>query len=425
MNIKKIVLNDFRGISNLELDLEGKSAVFFGVNGVGKSTILRAIDLLYANIISKLLRTQKKLANIDSDDIRLGRTKTTISADFLLNNIVFSYSRSMSKMNGRKHNQSQLNALVECFEENYIDSSYSDEQGNWIEVEDRKNMPVFVNYGVNRLVLDVPVLVSKKSNFTKLSAFDKAIESKIDFRSLFQWFRLQEDIENQTKVRENPDYEDKSLKAVVKAMLALLDDFDNVHIERKPLAMCVYKDGKSLKINQLSDGEKCVIALFGDLARRLTLANPELDDPLLGNGVVLIDELELHMHTSWQRKILRILKKTFPNIQFIITTHSPQILGEAGDDYNIYVLKQSEESIECEKTSSLIGWDSNVILEELMNTPHVNQNVKDKISTIYQLIFEKKYDAAETLIDELDRSTDGRAEGLAKARMLIARRRKF
>lgn len=425
MNIKRIELNDFRGISNLELDLEGKSAVFFGVNGVGKSTILRAIDLLYANIISRLLRTQKKLANIDSDDIRLGRTKTSIRAEFLLNNTVFPYSRSMSKMNGRKHNQSQLNALVECFEENYIDSSYSDEQGNWIEVEDRKNMPVFVNYGVNRLVLDVPVLVSKKSNFTKLSAFDKAIESKIDFRSLFQWFRLQEDIENQTKVRENPDYEDKSLKAVVKAMLALLDDFDNVHIERKPLAMCVYKDGKSLKINQLSDGEKCVIALFGDLARRLTLANPELDDPLLGNGVVLIDELELHMHTSWQRKILRILKKTFPNIQFIITTHSPQILGEAGDDYNIYVLKQSEESIECEKTSSLIGWDSNVILEELMNTPHVNQNVKDKISTIYQLIFEKKYDAAETLINELDRSTDGRAEGLAKARMLIARRRKF
>lgn len=69
----------------------------------------------------------------------------------------------------------------------------------------------------------------------------------------------------------------------------------------------------------MSDGEKCTMALLGDLARRLTLANPTLENPLLGKGIVLIDEIELHMHPSWQRKILSTLKNTFPNVQFMET----------------------------------------------------------------------------------------------------------
>ena len=151
----------------------------------------------------------------------------------------------------------------------------------------------------------------------------------------------QEDIENQAKVRNNNmGYEDRSLKVVKKAMLAMLDGFEDIHIERKSLSMKVTKNGRNFKINQLSDGEKCTISLFGDLARRMALANPGRENPLEGTGVVLIDELELHMHTSWQRKVLGVLKETFPNIQFIITTHSPQILGELDDKYNLVYLKK-------------------------------------------------------------------------------------
>ena len=203
-------------------------------------------------------------------------------------------------------------------------------------------MPVFVNYGVNRLVADIPLEAAKQKAFEKLNAFDKAIESKIDFRALFEWFRLQEDLENQQKVRSEKgmEYENRELKAVRTAMTAMLEGFDHIRIERQPLTMMVEKEGVSLNINQLSDGEKCTIALFGDLARRLAIANPALESPLDGTGVVLIDELELHMHTQWQRKILRVLKETFPNIQFLVTTHSPQVLGETGEDYNIITLKK-------------------------------------------------------------------------------------
>ena len=230
--------------------------------------------------------------------------------------------------------------MVEKIENNYIVKGYDDGEGNWIEETDDKNMPIFANYGVNRIVLDVPVRAPKEQ-FEKLDAFDKAIKSTIDFRNLFKWFRNQEDIENQAKVRNNNmGYEDRSLKVVKKAMLAMLDGFEDIHIERKSLSMKVTKNGRNFKINQLSDGEKCTISLFGDLARRMALANPGRENPLEGTGVVMIDELELHMHTSWQRKVLGVLKETFPNIQFIITTHSPQILGELDDKYNLVYLKK-------------------------------------------------------------------------------------
>lgn len=109
--------------------------------------------------------------------------------------------------------------------------------------------------------------------------------------------------------------------------------------------------------------------LFGDLARRMALANPSMPNPLEGEGVVLIDEIDLHMHPSWQRKVMGVLKKTFPNIQFIVTTHSPQVLGELNEDYNIFVLYHQDKCIVGRKYDSFIGWDSNVLLEEVMGTP--------------------------------------------------------
>jgi hypothetical protein len=204
----------------------------------------------------------------------------------------------------------------------------------------------------------------------------------------------------------------------------MLDGFEDIHIDRKPLAMKVRKDGKYLTINQLSDGEKCTIALFGDLARRMALANPERENPLEGIGVVLIDELDLHMHTSWQRKVLSVLKKTFPNIQFIITTHSPQILGEVDDTFKLFYVFKEGQRIALKSYKSFMGWDTNVILEEVMNTASVNQDIKRMLDEMYLLIEKKKFDEAEKLADILDEKSNGYAEGVTKARILISRERR-
>lgn len=425
MKLKSITLQNFKGIEDLTLSLDEKTTILFGINGAGKSTILRAVDLLYANILAKLTGSSKKLAELDSDDISYGKSKASIDAIFSFEDgTELKYGRSIDRAAGKKHKINDLKVLIKKFEDSYIVKGHDDGNGNWIEEVDNKNMPVFVNYGVNRIVLDVPLRVSNKEKFTKLSAFDKAIESTIDFRNLFKWFRNQEDIENQEKVRKNANYEDKSLSAVKRAMVAMFDGFEDIHIDRKPLAMKVKKDGKYLKINQLSDGEKCTIALFGDLARRMALANPQRENPLEGTGVVLIDELDLHMHTSWQRKVLNVLKKTFPNIQFIITTHSPQVLGEVDDAFNLFYIDRDEKNILLKSYHSFVGWDANVILEEVMHTASVNQDIKNMLDKMYVCIENKDFDKAEELANILDEKSNGYAEGVAKARVLISRGRR-
>ena len=425
MKLKSITLQNFKGIENLIVELDGKSTVIFGINGVGKSTILRSIDLLYANIIAKLTGNGKKRAtDLDYDDISYGKSKAIINAVFSFEDETeMEYGRSIERASGKNNNTAKLKVLTDKFANDYLVKGYDDGNGNWIEEIDNKNMPVFVNYGVNRIVLDVPVRAPKEQ-FVKLDAFDKAIESTIDFRNLFKWFRNQEDIENQAKVRENSDYVDKSLASVKRAMLAMLDGFEDIHIDRKPLAMKVRKDGKYLKINQLSDGEKCTIALFGDLARRMTLANPERENPLEGTGVVLIDELDLHMHTSWQRKVLGILKETFPNIQFIISTHSPQILGEVDDTFNLLYMFKEGKKLALKSYKSFVGWDTNVILEEVLHTSSVNQEIKKMLDELYAYIEEKDFDKAEKLADLLDEKSSGYVDGVAKARILISRGRR-
>ena len=426
MKIKSITLNNFKGIENLTLSFEDKSTILFGINGSGKSTILRAVDLIYANIIAKLTGSNKKFAELDYDDISYGKSKASIDAVFSFEDgTELEYGRSIDRATGKKHSLNKLKILIKKFEELYIMKGHDDGNGNWIDEVDNKNMPVFVNYGVNRIVLDVPLRVSNKEKFTKLSAFDKAIESTIDFRNLFKWFRNQEDIENQEKVRKNKHYEDKSLSAVKRAMVAMLDGFEDIHIDRRPLSMKVKKDGKYLNINQLSDGEKCTIALFGDLARRMALANPQINNPLEGTGVVLIDELDLHMHPTWQRKVLKVLKKTFPNIQFIITTHSPQILGECDDKFNLFYLYRDRDKVSLKSYKSFVGWDSNVILEDVMDTDSVNQDIKEMLEKMYFYIENKEYDKAEELADFLDEKSNGYVEGVTKARVLISRGRRY
>ena len=139
----------------------------------------------------------------------------------------------------------------------------------------------------------------------------------------------------------------------------------------------------------------------------------------------MIDEIELHMHTSWQRKIINVLKKTFPNIQFIITTHSPQVLGEVSDEFNVFTLQREQDEICCEKVCPYFGVDSNAVLEDALHTDSVSHVVKEKVSAMYQLLDKKEYDEAEKIADEIDQITVNRNVDTVRARIIIRKGRKM
>lgn len=417
MRLDNVELENFRAIGSAKLELQGKSTVIFGINGTGKSSILRAINLLYANIINQVVNRKELKQNytIQLDDIKYGKQETKISAVIDLEDEKIKYYRKMIRKTGRRiHDNNSLKQITEIFHEKYITD---EEQGN---------ISIFVNYGTNRLVLDIPLRIRTRHIFDIYSAFEKSIENRIDFRTFFEWYRNQEDYENEYKIKTGDlNYQDRALSAVRSAIMSMLDNCSNLRVARKPrLEMKIDKGNISLNVSQMSDGEKCTMALLGDLARRLTLANPTLENPLLGEGVVLIDEIELHMHPAWQRRILNVLSTTFPNLQFIVTTHSPIILSEADEKYNLFFMSCEDNDIKVSLISQLHGYDANAVLEQFMGTSSINPETEKFIDSIYELIEQGDYSLAEEKIEELSEITSDNHQDVIMARMELRRRMK-
>lgn len=271
-------------------------------------------------------------------------------------------------------------------------------------MSDDVGMPIFVHYGTNRAVLDIPDRIRGKHNFDKLSAIERAIDQQLDFRTFFEWYRNKEvDEIYHARELDELEYVDPALKYVRKAIETMIGDVSNLRIKRNPVRMVVDKSGKEIRVDMLSDGEKCTLALLGDLARRLILANPSAENPLEGEGIVLIDEIELHMHPTWQRRILHVLNEVFPNIQFIVTTHSPQVLGEVNNDYDIISLMLDKDSngIALTKIPRMDGYDSNMILEEYMETSSESEVKKKLVKILNEAIRKKDFDLAAQKLEEL------------------------
>jgi predicted ATP-binding protein involved in virulence len=283
------------------------------------------------------------------------------------------------------------------------------------------SLPLAVYYSSNRSLRDINLESSDNHTVNQLIAYDQAIVAgKINFKDLFIWFRNTEDLENEEWRNGNRDYRDRGLESVRNAIASIMSGFTDLQVKRSRMEMTLKKQGQELIVNQLSDGEKNLLAMVGDLARRLAIANPEMEKPEQGSGVVLIDEIELHLHPKWQRMVIPALLRTFPNCQFIITTHSPQVLGEVKDG-KIYRLANTESGVTAEIVRTY-GRDSNRILEDEMGVPKRSQEIKDGLRDLFRLIDDGNLPKAKELQEYLKKEIGFDEPEFARADVLIHRK---
>ncbi len=212
----------------------------------------------------------------------------------------------------------------------------------------------------------------------------------------------------------------KELNYVIKAIEFFIPEYTNLRVVRSPRPqMLVDKNDITLSLEQLSDGEKNLLALVGDIARRLSIANPTNENPLNGEGIILIDEIDLHLHPSWQRMIITKMSEVFPNCQFIVSTHSPQILSHIKPD-NIFLLDNTQKEFIISKPSQSFGLNSDRILEDIMFVD-ARPN-KQKIHKLYVAIQNNEIEVAKLLITELQEEMNGDDPELIKANVLIKRK---
>jgi len=418
--LRKLHINNykiFEGEHSLKFPEGNKPAVFIGVNGAGKTTIIEAITgclwEFYLKIQGKQVRKNERFdksnINVYADEfsnIRLdwqGSQAFDLTTGFEIRNTI----DPEYKLLGSKDIAEYITNL----------------KGDVGYYKHESRVPIMVYYPVERTVLN-PSLKSKQNGKTnQFSAYENAFNKSINFTTFFEWFRSKEDLENEIKLNKENTYSDKGLDAVRKAILIFLEDFTKIRVRRTAPAaeLILEKSGKEFNVNQLSHGEKALIAMVGDLARRLVIANPGLKNPLNGRGVVMIDELDLHLHPKWQKSILGKLVQTFPNIQFICTTHSSLIINHL-DKESVFLLENARcyTLTERYKDFNSYGADIEDVLKIVQDAGNIlPQDIKAQFDELHQKIESNNIEEARAIINALKEKTDPNQPELLRAETQI------
>jgi predicted ATP-binding protein involved in virulence len=423
-------------------DYPSNITVFIGNNGSGKTSLLKSVATALTWFVARLKHDKSNGTPIPESVIL--NTANAAAVEIIVNDQnlqqqIQAYTWRITKNRTARKAEfstylSELNQLTDYYKQ-------------WLGDDDQSSLPLIAFYPVERSVIDIPLKIREKHQFLQIDGYDNALNNAVDFRRFFEWFRDREDVENELASQVNDyadilkeelelvaslknlnknktDYQDfenlknkldkiinaleannrqdiatkdLQLEAVRQAIYTFIPEFSNLRVRRKPrLHMSVDKNDKTLNVSQLSQGEKSLMALVGDIARRLAMMNPKLDNPLLGKGIILIDEIDMHLHPQWQRSIIQRLQTTFPNCQFILTTHSPLVIS---DTQNILVYDLDGQEVNA--LPSLYGQDANTVLLQYMDTSYRNPKVAEQISQAMDAIQNNDFELANQLIQTL------------------------
>ncbi|EDX74991.1 hypothetical protein MC7420_865 [Coleofasciculus chthonoplastes PCC 7420] len=366
-------------------------------------------DLFESDTVSKKINETFKI-----DDIKLEAKESYASVTISLessNKICWKIQKNINKQEV-SGNYDQVNHYIEYLRQQLQQENQS------------INLPLLIYYRTRRMVLGTQTIDLDDLDITiiqcrinQLNAYRGAFNPEINnFQDFLIWFRQEEDYENEIRLRQDNAYRNPNLEVIRKAIEVFLaefpdSDFHNLRVVRSksqrnldftrnpaPPSLTITKNNQDFKLEQLSDGQKMLLMLVTDLARRLAIANPGLGvNALEGEGIVLIDEIDLHLHPQWQRIVIPSLTRTFPNCQFIVTTHSPQVLSNVKRE-NVFILEDFQL---VEVTPHTYGRDSNSILYELMGVKERPNQVQEKINACFALIDEEKIEDAKIKLQEL------------------------
>ena len=191
-------------------------------------------------------------------------------------------------------------------------------------------------------------------------------------------------------------------KAVSDFMLYMNGEGNYQIFYDKQLEELMYvSDGVLLPVTSLSAGYQSLIWMVFDIAYRMAVLNPnKKEDICLTSGIVLIDEIDMHLHPKWQWNIINALRKTFPNIQFIATTHAPILFASAK---NVWVVDVENE--EYQYQYSHYGIDINTALQDYQETERIPMEIQKKVDEFYDALDDEKFDIAKQILEELEEKT--------------------
>lgn len=408
MHIQKLVLKNFRCFENLDIKLHPNLAVIVGANGSGKTSIMEGAAIAVSTIFVKMDGLYSR--RIDKNQVRLkafsvGSTKdvqpqypVTVQAEAMTKSGVKKWERSLNKLNGSTtiSNAKEMIDLGIQF------------QKHLREGDTKLILPVIAYYGTGRLWdyhREKQSDVFETNN--RMNGYMDCVDGTANIKLMMNWFAKMtvRKYQNQELGLEGiPELE--AVYAAMETCYKKITGNDEVKMQynvgTKELEVA-YRDESGelmrIPINQLSDGYKSTISLVADIAYRMAALNPQL----LGNvcretdGVVLIDEVDLHLHPTWQQRILGDLTEIFPKVQFIVSTHAPAVINTVKSE-NIILL---DDGMAYEPSGEVHGKDTNTIISGIMHSSERPMKIKALFQKFYHFVDCEEIENAEKVLNQL------------------------
>ncbi|MEM7584145.1 MAG: AAA family ATPase [Acidobacteriota bacterium] len=385
----KLHLENFRCFEDLEVDLEQDLTVLFAENGGGKTALLTALAMGLATFQRGSPKDAQPAVSRDPRQVPIGERggrepagpcsltwTATVGGDSQVEWLTV-LNPASGRSSRRRHG-----TVLEAIERSRVP---------------RERWPLFAWYGTGRLGRSRPRRSPPRATADRFDAYMSSLDPSLNEASLLKWFT--DEILSDAVRRREGERERFLDAAVAQAMVRATPGVQAIWFEPRERSPSVrFEDGHVALWTELSDGFHVYLALIADIARRVVMLNEfdaveELDadeDSRQGvprpfrlvEGVVLIDEIDLHLHPRWQRIVLDGLREVFPSLQFVVTTHSPQVLSSAK---NRQVRRLVNWQIQ-EHSVYVEGRDSNSILREQMRTGARDEDGENLLRDLHDAI---------------------------------------
>lgn len=405
MRIDRLKLTNFRGFPHAEFDFHPRFNLLIGENASGKTSVLDALSVaagswflgIGGHDTRHIQETDVRKIAVQSGETNTfeGQYPVIVEAEGfvggeLLPDESFRWIRDIAKAGG-KTRYKQASTLRKL----------ASEAEARVQRGESVTLPLIAYYGAGRLW--VPAKDMEGGSVDKdapppsrLDGYKTSIDPRISFPTLFRW------LANEKYVALERGSERQVFRIVKEAMRSCLDGCESLDYEVAEKTLIVKMErGERLPYLLLSDGQRSTLALVADIAIKAAQLNPHLESEILRDtrGVVLIDELDLHLHPRWQRHVVADLKRTFPSIQFFGTSHSPQVVGETPHDEIILLRNDATWT----RPNASVGLHTNQVLREIMGAEVVNAAAASEFQTIAEMIDDADFEGAQNRITEYRR----------------------
>jgi predicted ATP-binding protein involved in virulence len=429
MRIDRIEIRNFKKFSDFALDLHPQFTLLVGDNGTGKTSLLDALaiaagvwlvnapDTTLSNSKRNILTSEIYLEAVESDESTqfIERKAVQIKAVGRLGDQEGIEWMRQIKANGSRTSNAEAKAALDI-----IGDLYQRDQAG-----EKLWFPIVAYYGAGRAWLPSNKTDPKAKQINGVSrrwhAFYDCFEERIRIADLQTWFQKEAlaSLQRQGQMR-------LGFQAVKQAILQCIPHANNLWFDGDRSEIVVSIDHQPVPFSNLSAGQKMMVALIADIAIKVVTQNATFlsegsnseDDfiPLVLQrtpGLILIDEIDVHLHPKWQRQVVDDIRSTFPALQIVASTHSPIIISEVEAEC-IRSLKSEAAII----PANALGLDANRVLDEVMDVPERNPEVAKNLHMVFQLIDDENFDQARQAITKF---TDlfGLDPEITRARSLI------